>query len=350
MCKASGEPGGPKRCSADMRARAQESHDRVEALERRHREIEELLDARRTYGSETAFRAALNTRIRELTRSAGGDGAEVARRFALQQFVSRLFDRDPQSWLVTGGTALQFRTPAEARATADLDLAVTRDVEDLTAALTAASRRRAGEHGEFVVAVSPGSGPGAYTGKITYLLNGSRFAVAKLDVVAGRQFPFEPDTLVPDPVVAIDDVRPMSPVRTYAVAAHLGDKVAAMYELHGSSGVSPSTRSHDLADIVILSRCARVDAEELRAAVRGQEQRRGVRVPTPLTLPSERWRRSYPSRVAEAGLPAELRDADAALVEADRFVGAVLDGRVQAGVWDPDLRTWLPKPPSDLDD
>ncbi|WP_188112875.1 nucleotidyl transferase AbiEii/AbiGii toxin family protein [Mycobacterium simiae] len=323
-----------------MRARAQESRDRVAALEQRQREIEELLDARRTYGSEKAFRAALSARIREIARETGSDSAEVARRFALQQFVSRLFDSDPESWLVTGGTALQFRT-MEARATADLDLAVTQGVEDLTAELTAAARRRAGEHGEFVVAVSPGTGPGAFTGKITYLLNGSRFAVAKLDVAVGRQFPFEPDTLFPDPVVVIDDVRPMSRVRTYAVASHVADKVAAMYELHGSSGASPSTRSHDLADIVILSRCARVDAVELRGAVRGQEQRRGLTVPTPLVLPSDQWRRSYPARVAEAGLPAELRDADAALVEADRFVGAVLDGRVEAGVWDPDRRAWM---------
>lgn len=322
-----------------MRARAQEARERVAELEQRQREIEELLDERRTYSSENAFRAALNARIREVARRTGSDSAEIARRFALQQFVSRLFDRDPEPWLVTGGTALQFRT-MEARATADLDLAVTRGVEDLTEALTAAARRRAGEHGEFAVVVSPGSGPGAFTGKITYLLNGSRFAVAKLDVAAGREFPFEPDTLVPDPVVAIDDVRPMSKVRTYAVSSHVADKIAAMYELHGSDGASPSTRSHDLADIVILSRCARVDAEELRGAVRGQEQRRGIAVPTPLALPSEQWRRSYPARVAEAGLPAELRDADAALVEADRFVGAVLDGRVQAGTWDPVRRAW----------
>jgi hypothetical protein len=325
-----------------MRARAQESHDRVAALEHRQHEIEKMLDAGRTYGSEKAFRAALNARIREIARCTGSDGSEVARRFALQQFVSRIFDRDPQPWLVTGGTALQFRTTA-ARSTSDLDLAVSRGVEDLTAALTAASRRRAGEHGEFVVAVSAGSGVGAFSGKITYMLNGSRFAVSKLDVAVGREFPFEPDTLVPDPVVAIDDVRPMSKVRTYAVASHLADKVAAMYEAHGSTGASPSTRSHDLADIVILSRCAGVDAEELRDAVRGQERRRGVVVPTPLVLPSQQWRRSYPARVADAGLPAELRDADAALAEADRFLGAVLDGRIQAGIWDPDRRVWQTK-------
>jgi hypothetical protein len=212
-------------------------------------------------------------------------------------------------------------------------------VDDVTAALRSASQRRGGEHGDFVVEVSS-SGPGAFTGKINYRLNGIRFAVAKLDVAAGREFPFEPDVLVPDPVVQIDDVRPMSGVRAYPVAAHLADKVAAMYEMHGASGASPSTRSHDLADIVILSRCAIVDARELRAAVRAQEARRGVAVPSPLELPSALWRRSYPSRLVGAGLPAELSDVDAALAEADRFLGAVLDGRVQSGTWDPQRREW----------
>lgn len=341
MCKSSNEPGGPKRCSADTRARAQESADRVTELEERREQLEKQLDSARTYSSEAAFRAALNSRIRVVARQAGLDSVEVARRFALQQFVSRLFDRDPESWLVTGGTALQFRT-AEARTTADLDLAAAGMVDDLTAVLTEAVRRRAGEHGDFVVSLTPAGGPGSFTGKIIYRLNGSRFAVAKLDVAAGRRFPFEADTMIPEPVVAIDDVRSMPPVRTYAVASHAADKVAAMYELHGSSGSSPSTRSHDLADIVILSRCAVVDAEELRAAVRDQEQRRGVAVPSPLVLPSEQWRSSYPARVATAGLPAELCDADSALAEADRFVGAVLDGRVQSGTWDPHRREWLP--------
>jgi hypothetical protein len=74
--------------------------------------------------------------------------------------------------------------------------------------------------------------------------------------------------------------------------------------------------------------------------VRAQEARRGVAVPSPLELPSALWRRSYPSRLVGAGLPAELSDVDAALAEADRFLGAVLDGRVQSGTWDPQRREW----------
>lgn len=339
MCKASGEPGGPKRCSADARARAQQSHDQVEELERRAREISAQLDAGRTYGSEQAFRAALNTRIRAIAKDTGADGVEIARRFALQQFISRLFDRYPAAFVVTGGTALQFRTE-EARTTADLDLAATAMVDDLSAALNAAGQRRGGEHGDFQVSVTATS-PGSFTGRILYRLNGARFAVAKLDVVVGRDFPFDPDVVVPAPIVAIDDVLPMPRVRAYAVASHVADKVAAMYETHGSAGTSPSTRSHDLADIVILSRCAVVDAGELRAAVRGQEARRGVTIPTPLLLPSAEWRRSYPARVAAGGAPDELRDVDDALAAADRFVGAVLDGRVESGTWDPHQRAWV---------
>jgi hypothetical protein len=339
MCKASDEPGGPKRCSADARARAQLSHDHVEELEQRAREISAQLDAGRTYGSEEAFRAALNTRIRAVSREMGAGGAEIGRRFALQQFISRLFDRYPSAFVVTGGTALQFRTQ-EARSTADLDLAATAMVEDLSVALNAAGQRRGGEHGDFEVSVAATS-PGSFTGRVLYRLNGARFAVAKLDVVLGREFPFDPDVVVPEPVLTIDDVLPMPPVRAYAVASHVADKVAAMYETHGSAGTSPSTRSHDLADIVILSRCAVVDARELRAAVRGQEARRGISIPSPLVLPSDGWRLSYAARVAASGAPVELRDVDDALAAAERFVGAVLDGRVESGTWDPHQRAWI---------
>lgn len=116
-----------------------------------------------------------------------------------------------------------------------------------------------------------------------------------------------------------------------------------MYELHGGDGATPSTRAHDLADIVVLSRCATADAEELRQAVRGEEARRGVSVPSPLVLPDEQWRRTYAAKAATSGLPLHLLDADTALAAAERFVGPVLSGRVQAGTWDPLLGEWRPK-------
>jgi len=318
----------------------EQSRDRVEQLGAELAELESGLDYARTYQSEQAFRAALNKRIRQIADSQELDHAEVARRFALQQFMSRLFARDAASWVVTGGTALQFRSP-EARSTADLDLTVTGTVADIRDALTVAAARRAGEHGHFTVDVVAAGSPSSYAGRITYILNGSRFSGAKLDVVAGREMPFEPELMTPAPVVEIDDVRPMTPVRTYHVAAHLGDKVAAMYEMHGRAGDSPSTRSHDLADIVILSRCASVDAGELRAAIAGEQLRRGVVVPVPLKMPNPDWVRSYPARVRSSELPAALQDVNVALLEADRFLSPVLDGRVQGGRWDPARRSWV---------
>ena len=72
-----------------------------------------------------------------------------------------------------------------------------------------------------------------------------------------------------------------------------------------------------------------------QCGARGQEARRGVTVPSPPLLCSGEWQRGYPARVAAGGAWAELRDIDDALAAADRFVGAVLDGRVQAGTWGP---------------
>jgi hypothetical protein len=72
-----------------------------------------------------------------------------------------------------------------------------------------------------------------------------------------------------------------------------------------------------------------------QCGARGQEARRGVTVPSPPLLSSREWRRGYPARVAAGGAWAELRDIDDALAAADRFVGVVLDGRVQAGTWGP---------------
>lgn len=209
-----------------MRVRAQAGQDRVRQLEVQEEQLQGQLDAGRTYQSEEGFRAALNARIRQAARSSGLDHAEIARRFALQQFTSRLFAYDPESWLVTGGTALQFRSD-EARPTADLDLAVTGELGHLQELLVQASRRRAGEHGDFTVVLSP-CGSGSFTGKITYFLNGARFAVAKIDIATHREFPFPPDILRPSPVLEIDDTLPLAEIRTYAVASHLADKVAAI--------------------------------------------------------------------------------------------------------------------------
>ncbi|WP_224160494.1 nucleotidyl transferase AbiEii/AbiGii toxin family protein, partial [Prevotella lacticifex] len=59
----------------------------------------------------------------------------MARAFVLQQFSSRLFRSDSaEQWVLTGGTALQYRS-TEARPTADADLAFALEASEVETAL-----------------------------------------------------------------------------------------------------------------------------------------------------------------------------------------------------------------------
>ena len=246
-----------------------------------------------------------------------------------------------------GTAALQYRT-AEARPTADADLAARSESGDLLAELQAATQPAPGEPGEFRLTITPGRTPGIHTGSLLYLLDGRRFANASIDITVDRPMSLPPDLLTPAPVVAVDglpELPELPAMRVYPVALHLADKVAAMYEHHGPDGTTPSTRPHDLADIVILSRSASVDAAVLRAAVTEQEQRRRITVPVPLTVPNPDWQRTYRERVRNTALPPELHDLSTALTAANQFLEPVLSGTA-TGEWQPSTGTWASSAPS----
>ena len=78
----------------------------------------------RRYATATAFRAALETRLRQ---QAGGGQASLGRlrrRVAFERLLARLFAEEASPWLLKGGYALELRLGDTARATRDLDLGV----------------------------------------------------------------------------------------------------------------------------------------------------------------------------------------------------------------------------------
>jgi predicted nucleotidyltransferase component of viral defense system len=293
------------------------------------------------YASETAFRAALGSRLRQRAQQLHWPTQEVARAFVLQQFSSRLFRSDSaEQWVLTGGTALQYRS-TEARPTADADLAFALEASEVETALRHALEPEPGEYGTFELALSRTKDGGNYTGRLTYNLAGQRFANASIDVNTTRPVDFAPDVLTPEALVSMPDLAPPPPLRIYPVHRHLADKLAAMYDTYGATGANASTRPHDLADIVILSRSSTVDAPKLLAAVRQQEAERSVTIPTPLHLPTPAWASTYPKRVEETTLPKPLHDVHNALAAANRFVGPVLTGQIVQGQWNPTHQQWV---------
>lgn len=294
------------------------------------------------YQSEAAFRAALTSRLsRAASQHERWSRDDLARAYALQVFLGRLFtSATAPRWTLAGGTALQYRAPEQARPTTDADLYAHMTLTELTDALTAAAQPRPGEFGRFTVTVAATSTTGLYTGSVHYELDGKRVAAASLDIATQRELVLPPVTVVPAPVVDIDSGYPQPTIRMNAPAEALADKAAAMYELHGRTGDVASTRPHDLVDLVILSHTQTFTGADLDATLSYQQQRRGITIPRPLTVPNPTWYTHYPTRARDSGLPAHLHDLDTALAAANTVLEPVLSGAVDAHQWNPHTQTW----------
>ena len=293
------------------------------------------------YASEEAFRAGLRARLSAEARTNRFSRDELAQTVTLQLFLARLFrSPDADQWILTGGTALHFRAPTQARPTADADLATRLDSEHMQRSLRQAAQPGPGDFGEFDVRITATRSPGLFAGRIHYNIAGQRFSNAKLDIATHREMLLPPEMLSPHPVLALDELDPMPVIRMQAAAEAVADKVAALYELHGPHGDTPSTRAHDLVDLVILARTQSFDADQLHTAIRHQEHRRGLTIPVPLVLPNPTWERDYPQHAVHSGMPANLHQPEAALTAANSLIEPVLRGATGRGRWDPDDGVW----------
>lgn len=291
------------------------------------------------YASESAFRVALNARITAAARTSRWPREDLARAYALQVFLSRLFTSpQEQSWVLMGGTALQYRAPDQARPTADADLQTQLDHDAIVESLDAAAAPRPDQFGHFTVTLHAADSPGTYKGQLTYLLDDKRVATAKLDVGTTRHFVLPPVHLVPTAVIEIEGTAAIPPIRMNDPTEAAADKVAAMYQNYRSG---PSTRSHDLVDLLILSRTNNFHADTLARVVRHEEQRRGCRIPHPLTIPRPSyWVEHYAQDAVGSGLPEQFQDLDTAMAVANAFVTPALTTTAPGMQWDSAEMSW----------
>ena len=77
----------------------------------------------RKYASATAFRIALETRLKKSAMEEGVDLQRVRRQVAFDRLLCRLFALPDAPWLLKGGYAMELRVKA-ARTTRDIDLAL----------------------------------------------------------------------------------------------------------------------------------------------------------------------------------------------------------------------------------
>ena len=112
------------------------------------------------YASEEAFRAGLKARLSAEARTSRFSRDELAQTVTLQLFLARLFrSPDADQWILTGGTALQFRAPTQARPTTDADLATRLDAEHMQHSLRQAAHPGPGDFGEFDITITATPAP-----------------------------------------------------------------------------------------------------------------------------------------------------------------------------------------------
>jgi len=294
------------------------------------------------YATAAAFRKALNHQLRVAARSRGRPEGELRRQFLTHRFLARVFGRPASGWVLLGGVGLLVRIPG-ARATKDIDLLHT--TSTVTEAVLELEGLLAGQHLDpltFQVTILRqmyGRTRGADIA-VTALLGPTVVGTFRIDLTIDRTPVGQAQLLRPPPVIDIDDVGPLPEFVLYPLEDQVADKLCAMYDRYGPNG-GPSTRVHDLVDLVLIARRCSLDAAQTRLAIIGEQHRRGLTVPAALTSPGPTWDINYQGNARDSILPPDLHNLENALTAVRTFLGPVLTGVIQAGQWQPDRQEWV---------
>ena len=226
----------------------------------------------RRYKDATGLRRALETRLKQESESSGGDLGRLRRRVVFDRLAVRLSVDDGTQWVLKGGAALEFRLKGRARATKDLDLAVTSGAADGLVVrellIDALAEDPDGDWFSFrvtepVVLAVDGGRRGAWRFSVEAWLAGKAFAGIRLDVAARG-----------------------------ARCQHFAEKLHALTREYGDR---PNTRIKDLVDLILLIEDGLRPDKSLADVVRHVFTIRNTHpCPADIPDPPPRWRSEYP--------------------------------------------------------
>jgi hypothetical protein len=270
----------------------------------------------RKYTSATAFRVALEDRLKRLAQEESLDLQRVRRQAAFDRLLCRLFSKSDAPWLLKGGYAMELRLKT-ARTTRDIDLALkqlpmpTKDWE-ANASTVLEALRDAGqlEMGDFFTFVF---------GDAVQDLDAAPYGGARFPVdtrLAGRSFvKFHLDVSTGDVLrepyeslsgrdwlgfagIASTTFWAVSPEEQFAEKLHAYTLPRVGRE---------NTRVKDLVDLVLLIERTHMHAARLQKAIRETFQRRKTHgIPPALASPTVSWSKPFSEMAVECGLEPDL--------------------------------------------
>jgi len=266
------------------------------------------MKAPQKYASATAFRTALEDRLKKLAQLENIDLQRVRRQAAFDRLLCRLFANPNAPWLLKGGYAMELRLKT-ARTTRDIDLAVTQLPMpaadwDANAANILESLREAGrldllDFFTFVFGAAMQDLDAAPYG-------GARFPVdARL---AGRSFvKFHLDVSAGDVLrQPYESLSGRDWLKFPAVSSE--EQFAEKLHAYTLPRVGrENTRVKDLVDLILLIEQTKLDSARLPKSIRDTFQRRKTHaIPADLASPPASWSRPFAEMAAECGLEPDI--------------------------------------------
>ena len=281
----------------------------------------------RSYATASAFRIALETRLKTIAGSEGMDLQRVRRMVAFDRLLARLFFRSHPPWVLKGGYALELRN-RKARTTKDIDLVIEHPGNLPNAELPVNLRVReelqehvtedTGDHfvfliGEPVMDINVAPYGGARY-PVRAQIDGRDFVRFHIDVGVGD--------IVMEPVESVDgidwlDFAGIQPpeISVLSKEQQFAEKLHA-YTLPYKD--RPNSRVKDLLDMVMLIKSGDMDLTYLRESIDVTFERRKTHaLHIPVSPPPEHWRSIFKHLADESGLHGEI---DAAFTVLSAFV------------------------------
>lgn len=295
------------------------------------------------YGDPRALRQAVKDRLRRLVDEGRGQLTDLQRQFAYDRLLTRVFEAEPERWVLKGATAMLARLQGAARHTIDVDLySRPGGLADAEQALRAAARNDLGDHFRFELqpAQAMNQGGRALRVPVVAYLGVSEFARFHVDLVTDLVMTGVPDEVAPIVPIDLPGIGRTS-YFAYPLADHIADKVCGLLETHPRVGAIAlaSTRYRDLVDLATFTHTVSVDASAMKTALGSEARRRGLELPGRLEAPAGTdWPAGY-ARVARDAPGLEERDLGSAMTVVGAFIDPVLSG-VATGSWDAAGTRW----------
>jgi predicted nucleotidyltransferase component of viral defense system len=291
------------------------------------------------YTSATAFRQALEQRLKNEATSTGLGLAHLRKRVTFELFLRRLLIVAPDRWVLKGALALNFRLAIATRATKDIDLGRDDDEQAAIHDITTAQQLALDDHFTFAATrtyeLDDTDEFTAVRFHVTAQLAGRTFEQFLIDIGFTDTFSWTPDTIHTSQSLSFAGIPPLA-IPAIPIPQHLAEKVHAYTRTYGETK-QPSTRPKDLIDILLIESTATIQAHALRHALQNTFAERARQpLPTSLPAPPATWADPYRQLAATVQVESDLY---AAFTRAALFLDPILAGHAR-GQWDMHRGAW----------